>query len=85
MELNAINSSGDVISAGGIYRDDWGLVNIDDIITGSDADLATWNSVSPTLVDMNDRAGSADAAQILARAGVDTFFVLTPEVAEPSE
>ena len=87
--VRGINSSGDLITNEYAYQDDWDdWVHIDDIVTGTDADLATWVSVSPTLIDMNDRAGSADAAQILARGWGDfsnTFFVLTPEVAEPSE
>ena len=81
---SGINSSGDLITSGHVYRDDWGdWVHIDDIVTGTVPDLATWFSGgSPWLHVMNDRGGAADAAQIVATTDLaGTVFVLTPEAA----
>ena len=85
-----INGAGDVIFYDQIYRDDWAkdygrpYVPVDDLVVGTDADLATW--FSGTSVDMfvlNNRAGASNSGQIAGRLGgvapYPILFILTPE------
>jgi hypothetical protein len=80
-----INSSGDLISHTQTYRDDWGWVRLDDLVVGSNDDLADWILGAPDLFTMNDRGGAADAGQLVGRLGsvapLPILFVLTPEPA----
>ena len=74
-----INSSGDMVTVGSIYRDDWGWVNVDDLVVGTRDDLRVWRH-SASIYAMTDRVGQTDSAQITGTA--DTLlFILTPEPA----
>jgi len=69
----AINSSADVLIWNGIlYRDDWGAfanyVDVNKLLTGSNAQLTVWFSTTNIGWDlMNNRGGSASAGQIAGR------------------
>ena len=85
-----INSSGDLIFGNYIYRDDWAAdygrayVPIDDLVVGTEADLATWFSgTSFAMWELSDRAGASNSGTIAGNLGgvapSPILFVLTPE------
>ena len=90
----AINSSGDLCGwftgnseyTPWVYHDDWGSINPADLVTGSDADLALWDSAtSVSVTKINDRDPATDFGQLRGslRFNDDStlFFILTPEPA----
>lgn len=79
-----MNSSGDLLLWDALYRDDWGdrYVKINDLVVGTDPDMAAWSSGSAYVYGINDRPEPSSAGQITGdfvyddgRRGV---FVLTP-------
>jgi probable HAF family extracellular repeat protein len=77
-----INNSNDLISYTHVYRDGWGWVPIDQLVEGSEADLADWLMGTPDLFEMSDPVFPTDVGYIAGRlAYVDEFprlFVLLP-------
>lgn len=81
-----MNSSGDILFYDTVSRD-WGdglgerYVALDDIVVGSDADLAVWFGTGAVdCWEMNDRSGVSDSGQIAGRQN-GYLFILTPESA----
>ena len=72
----AINSSGDMVTNSQIYHDDWGWVDVRDLVVGTQADLKLFRNY------MNDRAGQTEFAQITGLTlSAASLFILTPEPA----
>jgi uncharacterized membrane protein len=91
-----INSTGDVLLAsagtksGGLYRDDWpaygNSVDVNKLVTGTQAELATWASASSTaLYLINDRISGINAGEIAGYLrftdGTNARFLLVPVAA----
>ena len=85
---DALNDDGDVVgwsksdvgSRGFIYLDGFGMVNLDDLVVGDDADLAIWNANSIDPVDINERAvNSWGQVTGTIEAGPNVPFLLTPQ------
>lgn len=72
-----INNSGDMISGRYVYFDEWGWLDIDVLVDGTDADLTAWFSGSPGMRAMSDRLTSDTGGYITGRLG-DLMFILLP-------
>jgi len=89
--ISDFNATGDLIAREHLYRDDWGVLHINDIVTGADADISTWNSGYPRLFAMTDRRAQSDASNLVGllegaivggeALSTPLLFVLTPEPA----